>query len=109
MGLFEVVDWEAMLDRSRVTRTMDDERRSSLNCINARQIAVVEHVEFVLCGGISTSSEGLVVEAAVFEVMSGGMIQLRSATLSDREAVVRHVLAELRRWRLEDPGRESPD
>jgi len=101
LALFKQVDWHELLDRSPLTRTLGPERRAALGCVNARQLAVAEHIDLVLCGIISATPDGFVVEPMVFGAASGDQTNLPVATVPDRDALVNHVVAELRKWGIQ--------
>ena len=101
LGLFNQVDWDDLLDRSPHTRTLDPGRRAALECVQARQLAASEHVDFVVCAVISATPDGFMVEPTVFDAASGDQTHLAVATVGDRDALVDHVVAELRKWGIE--------
>lgn len=106
LALFDRVEWNALVDSSPATRDMSESRRAELNCLNARQLAGSEGIEYVLCGGVLLTPEGFLLELRLFEI-SGGTVQLGSIVAEDVEALVERALSQLREWEARSDGSES--
>jgi hypothetical protein len=98
LGLFDQVDWAALLDSSLVTREMTEEERAELTCINARQLAVREGIDSVLCGGIAPTPDGVLLELQVFRSSAGEGVRLEPVVAKDQKSLVVHTLEQLRAW-----------
>jgi hypothetical protein len=98
LGLFDQVDWSALLDSSLVTREMTDEERAELTCISARQLAVREGIDSVLCGGMGPTPEGVLLELQVFRTSAGEGVRLEPVVAKDQKSLVVHTLDQLRAW-----------
>lgn len=104
LGLFDPVDWDALLDSVRATREIPDPVRAT--CIVGRQLAALEDIEYVLCGGIGPTPDGLRLDLGLYEIDSGEGIRFSPIIANDRESLVEHVLAQLGEWkRLAGPAR----
>lgn len=100
LALFDRVEWNALVDSSRMTREMSEGRREKLDCLQARQLAGVEDIEYVLCGGVSLTPEGFLLELELYEVASGVM-EIASVVAENREALVERALARVREWGMD--------
>lgn len=98
LELFEPVDWASLLDSSPLTRSMPPDRRAELTCINARQLAAREGIDAVLCGRLDPTPDGVLLELDLFRTSSGERVRLESVVATDREALIRHTLEQLRAW-----------
>lgn len=104
LGIFELIDWDTLLDRSRATRALDARRRAALQCVNARQIAAVEGIELVLCGSITPTVDGFLVELTLYPIGSAEWVRLPDMLAPDQESAVQQILRELAEWGLNNPA-----
>jgi hypothetical protein len=98
LGLFDQVDWSALLDSALVTREMTEEERAELTCIKARQLAVREGVDSVLCGVMGPTPDGVLLELKVFRTSAGEVVRLEPVVAKDQKSLVVHTLEQLRAW-----------
>lgn len=108
LGLFDAVDWSTLLASSDATRAMPADERASLMCIQARQFAIEEGIDAVLCGAVGTTPEGLRLELEVHRT-GGEVLCLEPVVSNERESLVDHALAEIRAWKQDrrDASRRS--
>lgn len=100
LGYFDRLDWDDLVDSSRVTRDMPEHRRAELTCIHGRQLATVESIRYVLCGALVPTPEGVRIELELWDVESGGAGAHRFHPLvaSDQESLVTHALTQIQEW-----------
>lgn len=101
-GSVDLRDLEALLDTHPLSRELDADRRDDLGCIHARQLAASEEVDEVVCGTLTPTEEGLLLELHLHGVGSGRTVQARPLVSSDREVLYRHALAEVAGWFREE-------
>lgn len=98
LGYFDRVDWDGLIDSSRVTRDMSENRRAALGCIQGRQLAVMEEIEYVLCGALLPSSDGIRIEFELWDMKASERIAFSPFVAGDQEALVDHALTQIRGW-----------
>jgi len=98
LGHFDRLDWDGFLDSTSLTRTMSESRRSELGCVQARQLAVAEDIDYVLCGMVLRGREGLQVEAALWDIAGNEASYFTSRPTNSRDTLVEEVLRQIRAW-----------
>ena len=95
---FERIEWDALLDSFRVTRDMSPTRRAGLGCIQGRQVAVAEGIDYVLCGSLRPTPEGILLELEIYDIGSGSTIELEPLVAQELELLVEHAVRQVRGW-----------
>ncbi len=108
MTTYRLVEWDALLDASPLTREHSEEDRAELSCIIGMQLAVVENMDLSLCGVVRVLREGFEIWPVVFTTATGVQCRLPPATVEDRDSAVRHVLAQFDEWEKEVRGTGEP-
>src|SRR5690606_19967300 len=98
LGFFDRVDWGGLVDTSRATRDMPESRRAALGCIQGRQMAVMEDIEYVFCGRLLPTPDGIRIELELWDIEAAEKIAFSPLVTGDRNALVEHALARIREW-----------
>lgn len=100
LGLFDPVEWDSLLDSLRPTLDIPDPVQAT--CIVGRQLAFRESIEYVLCGEVGPTSDGLRLDFRLYEIGSGEEVRFPSIVANDQDSLVEHALARLSEWRRQD-------
>ena len=94
----EVGDWGAVVQQFASNRDIDTNAVQQSNCITNRQIAANQGLTLLLCGSITTGSEGFRIMLEVFDLKSGQASLLPPAVARDQSGLVAHATREILRW-----------
>jgi len=100
LGAFERVDWDHLIISSRATRNMPESRRAELGCIQGRQLASAEDIDYVLCGALLPTPDGIRMELELWDVEASGSgwIEFHPLVAGDQETLIEHALTQIRGW-----------
>jgi hypothetical protein len=98
LGSFARLDWDDLLDSSPVTRDLSESRRAQLGCTQARQMAVLEDIEYVLCGRLLPTPDGILMEVELWDTEASSRTELASLVATDQETLADHAIGQVQRW-----------
>lgn len=98
VGHFDRADWDGLIDSFPATRDMPESRRAELGCIQGRQLAVMGDIEYVLCGALLPTPEGIRIDFELWDMEASEKIAFSPLVAGDQEALVDHALTQIRGW-----------
>jgi len=98
LGSFSRLGWDDLVDVSRFTRDLSETGRANLGCTQARQLAGVEDIEYVFCGRLLPTPDGLLMEVELWDIEAGSRTEFASLVARDREALATYALSRIERW-----------
>lgn len=98
LGSFLRVDWDGLIESSRLTRDLSEPRRADLGCIQARQLAGVEDVEYVFCGRLLPIADGVLMEIELWNIEAGTRAQFASLVAKDQDTLADYALSQVQWW-----------
>ena len=98
ISTFDQIDWAEMLDSSTLTRDMTAEERGELGCLQGRQLVHYEGIDAVLCGSVTTTPDGLLLEFSLHSASIPDGVRFEPLVSTEAGPLLDHALGELRAW-----------